>query len=191
MKHAYMLLLPILLAVLWLNIAQAQQSDAATGKSGIFSFTLKDIDGKDAPLAQFRGKVLLVVNTASKCGYTPQYESLERLYEKYKERGLVVLAFPANNFHEQEPGTDAEIKRFCAMKFDVTFPLFSKISVKGKDMHPLYAWLTTQDDVSGDITWNFNKFLIDKNGNAVARFDSKTDPLSDPFVQKVEALLGR
>jgi glutathione peroxidase len=171
-------------------LAQTSQT-AGIDNQGFYSFTMKDIDGKDKPLADFKGKVVLVVNTASKCGYTPQYESLESLYQKYKDKGLAILAFPANNFGGQEPGTNDEIRRFCAMKFDVTFNLFSKISVKGKDMHPLYAWLTAQDNVSGDIKWNFNKFLLDANGIPVARFDSKTDPLSEPFVQKVEDLLNK
>jgi glutathione peroxidase len=157
-------------------------------KTEFYSFTIKDIDGKDKSLSDFKGKVVLIVNTASKCGFTPQYESLEGLYQKYRNRGFAVLAFPANDFR-QEPGTNEEIKRFCAMKYNITFNLFSKISVKGSEIHPLFAWLTTQDGVSGGITWNFNKFLIDKNGNAVARFDSKIDPMSEEITQKIEALL--
>ena len=164
---------------------------AGDAKADFYSFTMKDIDGKEKALSDFKGKIVLVVNTASKCGYTPQYESLENLYQKYRDKGLVILAFPANNFGDQEPGTNEEIKRFCAMKYDVTFHLFSKISVRGKDMHPLYAWLTAQDNVSGDIKWNFNKFLIDAHGTPVARFDSKTDPMSEAFVQKVEELLNK
>jgi glutathione peroxidase len=147
-------------------------------------FKLKDIDGKDMDLSQFKGKPVLLVNVASKCGLTPQYEALESLYEKYKDKDLVVIGIPANNFNGQEPGTEAEIKQFCSSKYNVTFPMTSKISVKGDDQHPLYKFLTAKDtngDFAGDIEWNFAKFLVDRNGNVMARFASKTKP-SDPQV---------
>ena len=158
----------------------------------IYDFTLKNIDGKDVKLDQFRGKALLLVNVASQCGYTPQYEGLQKIYSKYKDMGLVVLGFPANNFGAQEPGTDKEIKTFCSTKYNVTFPMFSKISVKGTDKHPLYQFLTdekTDPKFAGEITWNFNKFLIDKNGNIVGRFESKDTPESDKVTGAIEQVL--
>ena len=158
------------------HTAQAQQSVPT-----IYNFTMKTIDGKDKSLADFKGKAVLIVNTASLCGHTPQYRSLETLYKQYKDQGFVVLAFPENNFKNQEPGTDAEIEKFCDLKYHVTFPVFSKISVKGDDIAPLYLYLTTQSGFNGPITWNFNKFLVNPQGIVVARFDSKIDPL-DPQV---------
>ena len=158
----------------------------------IYEFTVTDIDGKNVKLDQFRGKAMLLVNVASQCGYTPQYEGLQKIYFKYKERGFVVLGFPANNFGAQEPGTDQEIKTFCSTKYNVTFPMFSKISVKGVDQHPLYKFLTvemTDPKFAGEITWNFNKFLVDRQGNIVARFDSKDTPESDKVVAAIERAL--
>ncbi len=146
----------------------------------IYSFIVKDIDGKEKALSEFVGKVLLIVNVASKCGFTPQYKSLQTLYDRHKDRGFEILGFPANDFKRQEPGTDAEIKNFCSLTYGVTFPMFSKISVTGKDIHPLYKFLTSKEtdpQFAGKITWNFNKFLLDRKGNIVARFDSKDDPL--------------
>ncbi len=134
------------------------------------------------------------MNVASKCTFTPQYKSLETLYSKFKQRGFEILGFPANDFGRQEPGTEAEIKSFCELTYGVSFPLFSKISVKGKDIHPLYAFLTdkkTNPQFAGKITWNFNKFIIDRKGNVVARFDSKDDPLGDKIPRLVEATLDR
>src|SRR6202521_1000212 len=130
--------------------------------SSIYEFTLPSIDGKPMPLADFKGKVVLVVNVASRCGFTPQYSALEALYEKYKDQGFVIVGFPANNFGAQEPGTNAEIKTFCSRKYNVTFPLYSKISVKGDDQTPLYEYLTKQTDpsITGEIKWNFTKFLV-------------------------------
>lgn len=158
-------------------------------QTSIYDFTMKDIDGNEVDLGQFRGKVLLIVNTASQCGYTPQYEQLEAVYEKYKEQDFVVLGFPANNFMGQEPGTEAQIKEFCNLRYHVTFPMFSKISVKGADQHPFYNFLThkeTNPQWTGDITWNFEKFLIDANGKVIARFPPKTRP-DDPDVIKAIA----
>ena len=147
-------------------------------------FKLKDIDGKDLDLAQYKGKPVLLVNVASRCGLTKQYAALQALHEKYKDQGLVVVGIPANNFNGQEPGTEAEIKAFCTGKYNVTFPMTSKISVKGEDQHPLYKFLTSKEtngDFAGDIEWNFAKFLVDRNGNVMARFASKTTP-DDPKV---------
>src|SRR5215813_10052138 len=129
--------------------------------SSIYNFTLSSIDGKPMPLADFRGKVVLMVNVASQCGYTPQYSALEALYEKYKDQGFVIVGFPANNFGTQEPGTNEEIKSFCSRKYNVTFPLYAKVSVKGNDQTPLYHYLTSETDssVAGEIKWNFTKFL--------------------------------
>lgn len=168
--------------------ASMVQNIPATDR-GVFSFTMKTIDGKDKRLADYQGNVLLVVNTASKCGFTPQYSTLEKLYEKYKDRGFRILAFPANNFGGQEPGSNGDIKNFCSTNYGVSFDLFSKISVKGDDIHPLYAYLTKDSGFPGDIKWNFNKFLVDRHGKVVARFDSKTDPMSDELVTQVESLL--
>lgn len=156
----------------------------------IYDFKVQTIDGQEKSLADFKGKVLLVVNTASKCGFTPQYKGLEELYQKYKAQGFEVLGFPANNFMNQEPGTDAEIKSFCELKYKTTFPLFSKISVKGKDIHLLYAWLTSAPGLKEDISWNFNKFLIDRSGMPVAHFGSRSDPFSKEVVSKLEQLLA-
>jgi len=156
--------------------AATSQPSAAQGPLG---FTVKDIDGKDYDLGQLKGKVVMFVNVASKCGYTPQYTALEKTYEQYKDRGFVIVGFPANNFKSQEPGTNEQIKQFCTSKYNVTFPMMSKISVKGDDQHPLYKYLTNSDTdgpFAGDITWNFNKFLIDRSGHVYARFESKTKP---------------
>src|SRR5215203_565896 len=155
----------------------------------ILDFTMKDIDGKNVKLKKYKGKVLLVVNTASKCGYTPQYEGLQAIYDKYNAQGFSVLGFPANNFGGQEPGTESEIKEFCTTKYKVTFPMFAKISVKGDDQDPLYKFLTgkeTNPGFGGDITWNFNKFLIDRKGNVVARFSSKDTPNGEAVTAAIE-----
>ena len=133
------------------------------------------------------------MNTASKCGYTPQYEGLQSTFDKYKGQGFYVLGFPANNFGGQEPGTEAEIKEFCTTKFKVTFPMFAKISVKGEDQDPLYTYLTgkeTNPEFAGEITWNFNKFLIDRNGKIVARFTSKDTPEGEAVTQAIEKYLA-
>jgi len=157
----------------------------------IYDFTMDDIDGKPVSLSQYRGKVLLVVNTASLCGNTPQYSELEKMYETYQEKGFEILAFPANNFGQQEPGTNAEIKGFCLTKYSVRFPLFSKISVKGSDKHPLYQYLTEQSPFPGEVEWNFQKYLIDRSGNIVARYHHRTKPLSDDIVRGVETALTK
>jgi glutathione peroxidase len=159
--------------------------------SGLYSFTLNSIDGKPAPLADYKGKVILVVNVASQCGYTPQYSALESTYEKYKDQGFVILGFPANNFGAQEPGTNEEIKTFCTRKYSVTFPMYSKISVKGADQAPLYAYLTkdTAPNLRGEIKWNFTKFLVDRNGNVVQRFEPAVTPDSKDVTTAIEKQL--
>lgn len=169
----------------------SQSANAARGS--IFDYKMKDIDGKDVKLKKYKGNVLLVVNTASKCGYTPQYQGLQATFDKYKGQGFYVLGFPANNFGGQEPGTEKEIKEFCESKYKVTFPMFAKISVKGDDKDPLYDYLTsktTNPEFGGDITWNFNKFLIDRKGNIVARFSSKDKPESEAVTQAIEKYLA-
>ena len=144
---------------------------------GVLAHTMKTIDGADKPLADYKGKVLVIVNVASKCGFTPQYEGLQKLYEEKKDKGLVILGFPANNFGNQEPGSDAEISKFCSSKYNVTFPMFSKISVKGADMHPLYQHLTSlPKPMGGEVRWNFEKFVVDRSGEVVGRFGSRTAP---------------
>ena len=158
----------------------------------VLDFKMKDIDGKDVKLKKFKGNVLLVVNTASQCGYTPQYEGLQKIYSKYQPQGFYVLGFPANNFKGQEPGTNEDIKEFCTTKYKVTFPMFAKISVKGEDQDPLYAFLTSKEtnpNFAGDISWNFNKFLIDRKGNVVARFSSKDTPDGEAVTAAIEKYL--
>ena len=157
------------------------------GASSVHEFTLNSIDGKPAPLSAYQGKVVLIVNVASRCGFTPQYTGLEALYEKYKDRGFVILGFPANNFGGQEPGTNEEIKTFCSTKYNVTFPMYSKISVKGDDKAPLYQFLT--DTTGSEIQWNFTKFLVDKNGKVVGRFESKVTPESPEITGAIEKAL--
>ena len=155
---------------------------------------MKDIAGTDVSLRSFEGKVLLLVNVASKCGLTPQYEGLQALYDRYKEKGLEILGFPANDFLRQEPGSDKEIQQFCTTKYSVTFPLFSKIAVKGKGIHPLYEYLTrpqTNPKFAGKIGWNFAKFLLDRKGNVIGRFEPKTDPLAPEIIAAVEAALAQ
>jgi glutathione peroxidase len=170
---------------------EKKPKEAKPMENTIYSIPVKTIDGKDSSLAEYKGKALLIVNTASECGYTPQYAPLQKLFETYKDKGLTVVAFPANNFGAQEPGSSAEIKNFCSSKYKVTFPLYEKISVKGADIHPLYKHLTSQAGFTGDIKWNFNKFLVDPTGKVVARFDSKIDPMSAELTGKVEAALPK
>lgn len=157
----------------------------------LYDFTMNDIDGKPVDLSQYKGKVLLVVNTASMCGNTPQYSDLEKMYETYQEKGFEILAFPANNFGQQEPGTNQEIKSFCFTKYSLTFPLFSKISVKGEDKHPLYRYLTEQSPFPGEVEWNFQKYLVDRSGNVVGRYHHRAKPLSPEIVQDVERVLAK
>ena len=158
----------------------------------IYDFKAKTIDGDERSLGDYAGKALLVVNVASQCGLTPHYAGLQELYANYRDRGLVVLGFPCNQFGSQEPGTEKEVKTFCETKYGVTFPMFAKIDVNGANRHPLYAFLTeqaTQPDGAGDIVWNFAKFLVDRSGNVVARFAPPTKPVSDEVVSAIEHVL--
>jgi glutathione peroxidase len=164
-----------------------RKSDMKT--SGVHDFQVRTIDGKERSLRDYRDKVLLIVNTASRCGFTSQYASLETLYGRYRDRGFEVLAFPANDFLNQEPGSDEEIRSFCALRYQTSFPLFSKIRVKGKDMAPLYDYLTTRSPFPGAIGWNFTKFLVGRDGRVVGRFDSKTDPLDRKVTDALETAL--
>ena len=164
-------------------------TSSAFAASSVHEFTLPSIDGAPAPLSAYKGKVALIVNVASQCGYTPQYSGLEKLYEKYKDKGFVVLGFPANNFGAQEPGTNQEIKTFCTRNYNVTFPMYSKISVKGSDKAPLYKFLT--DSSSGEVKWNFTKFLVDENGKVLSRFESAVEPDSSELVGAVEKALKK
>jgi glutathione peroxidase len=160
--------------------------------TSVYNFTLKSIDGQPVSLRSYHGKVLLLVNVASKCGYTPQYAGLESLYEKYKDRGLIIVGIPANNFAGQEPGTNAEIKTFCHNKYNVSFPMMSKVSVLGDDKTPLYVFLTDKSvnpQIGGDIKWNFTKFLFDRNGKPVARFEPAVTPDSPQVTAAVESAL--
>lgn len=157
--------------------------------SSVHEFTLDSMDGKATPLASYKGKVLLLVNVASKCGYTPQYSGLQSLYEKYKDKGLVVVGIPANNFGGQEPGSNEEIKQFCSRTYNVTFPMMKKVSVKGSDMTPLYGYLTS--NTGGDVKWNFTKFLVGKDGRILARFESKVTPDSGEVTSAVEKALSQ
>ena len=161
--------------------------------SSVHEFTLNSIDGHPAPLQAYKGKVLLLVNVASRCGYTPQYKGLEAVYRKYKDQGLVVAGFPANNFGAQEPGTNEEIKTFCSRTYDVTFPIYAKVSVKGEDKTPLYQFLTDKEAnpaTGGEIRWNFTKFLVDRNGKVIARFESKAEPESAEMTGAIEKALA-
>ena len=163
-------------------------------QKSIYDFTINSIDGQQVSLGGYKGKVVLLVNVASKCGFTPQYAGLEAVYEKYKDRGLVIVGVPANNFMQQEPGTNEEIKTFCTRKYNVTFPMMSKVSVKGDDETPLYHFLTdsaTDPQFAGNIKWNFTKFLFDRNGKPVARFEPATKPDSPEVTAAIEATLGQ
>lgn len=165
----------------------AEERTAPTGT--VHQFKVKTIDGTEKSLSDYKGRVLLIVNVASRCGYTSQYANLEALHKAHAAKGLSILGFPANNFGGQEPGSNAEIKEFCSTKFNVTFDMFEKISVKGGDKHPLYAYLTSgggNGDMSGEVGWNFEKFLINKNGQIVKRFKSGVDPMSDELIKAIE-----
>ena len=160
----------------------------------IYDFTMKSIDGQPMSLKDYSGKVVMLVNVASKCGFTPQYAGLEKLYEKYKDRGFVIIGVPANNFAQQEPGTNEEIKKFCTNKYNVTFPMMAKVSVLGDDETPLYRFLTdksTNPQVGGDIKWNFTKFLFDRNGKPVARFEPAVTPDSPDVQAAIESALSK
>jgi glutathione peroxidase len=180
------------LAVLFAILLVLTMSQFAAAAGSVHEFKVKDIDGKDVDLAQYKGKTLLIVNVASKCGLTPQYADLQKLQDKYKDKGFVVLGFPANEFGKQEPGTDAEIKEFCTGKYNVSFPMFSKVVVKGEGQAPLYAHLTGgEGKTAGDIKWNFTKFLVDKEGKVVARFEPRVKPDDKQVTEAIESTLGK
>jgi len=175
-------------------LGMAALMGAAAMGATVHDFTMKAIDGKPVALSQFKGQVMLVVNVASQCGFTPQYEGLEKLYETYKAQGFVIAGFPANNFGEQEPGTDTEIQTFCRSKYGVTFPMFSKISVSGADKASLYRFLTdtaAHPKTGGEIQWNFTKFLVDREGKVIQRFEPSVEPLSKEVISAVEAALKK
>lgn len=166
---------------------------SGSNKASIHKFTAMDIDGNDVSLKSFSGDILLIVNTASQCGYTPQYEGLQKIYDRFKDKNFKVIGFPTNNFGGQEPGSNEEIKDFCTTKYKVTFPMFAKISVKGEDQHPLYKFLTDKEqngEFGGDITWNFNKFLANEKGEIVARFTSKDAPESETVINAIEKYIA-
>jgi glutathione peroxidase len=169
-------------------------SATAFAASSLYDFTLPALNGTPTSLAGFKGKVVLVVNVASQCGYTPQYEGLQALYAKYRDQGFAIAGFPANNFGGQEPGTNEEIGAFCKSKYGVTFPMFSKISVKGGDQSPLYQFLTDKSAnprTGGEIQWNFTKFLVDRTGKVIRRFEPAVEPQSKELVSAVESTLKK
>ncbi len=177
-------------AIASIAVFTARAGDKATS---VLDFHMKDIDGHDVDLARYHGKVIMIVNTASQCGLTPQYKDLEALYEKYKGQGFEILGFPANEFGAQEPGTDSQIKEFCSTKYKVSFPMFSKIVVKGKDIHPLYQFLTsesTNGKFAGEIPWNFTKFLVNRKGEVIARFQPREKPNAESVVATIEKALA-
>ncbi len=164
-----------------------------TMNTTLHEFSLKDIDGTPTDLSAYKGNVVLIVNVASFCGYTKQYTSLEKLYRTYSDKGLVILGIPSNDFGEQEPGTEEEIKSFCSTKYDVTFPMFSKIVVKGDEKAPLYQWLTSGDgDASlvGEVSWNFERFLVGKDGKLIGRFATKMEPMAPELISAIESALS-
>jgi glutathione peroxidase len=179
-----------MLAALFASAPAAEYPPAPANPASVLDFTLTDNAGKPYPLAQHRGQVLLIVNVASRCGFTKQYAGLQALYAKHQAQGLVVIGVPANDFLRQEPGTDAEIAQFCSTKFGVTFPLMAKTVVKGDGITPLYAFLTTKGPEPGAISWNFNKYLIGRDGVAKARFGSRTAPDDEALVQAIERELA-
>ncbi len=190
-NHLQNTLLLVISGLFLAGFAQAQQKETNTMNS-IYEFNMKRIDGTSTSLSEYKGKVLLIVNVASRCGFTGQYAGLQKLYETYKDRGLVILGFPANDFLFQEPGSNKEIAEFCSLKFHVTFPMFEKIVVSGGSIHPLYKYLTdkaTNPEFSGKISWNFNKFLIGRDGHILNRFGSRTTPEDKDVISAIEKAL--
>jgi glutathione peroxidase len=186
---------PALAAIVLASIPWSVVSAQGPSKkpTSVLDFTMKDIDGKEVALTKFQGKVLLIVNTASQCGYTPQYKGLQEVFQKYKDQGFEVLAFPANEFGAQEPGTDGQIKEFCSTNYRVSFPLFSKIVVKGNGIHPLYEFLTgesTDPKFAGPIPWNFSKFLVNRKGEVIGRFQPGVKPGSAELTGAIEKALA-
>ncbi len=178
--------------IFWMGLDASE--GVPTETSSIYDFDVETIDGDRISMKKFQGKVLLIVNVASQCGFTSQYEGLEELYDKYKEKGLVVLGFPANNFGNQEPGSNEEIKSFCTTRFGVNFPMMAKVSVKGEESHPLFAYLTSKKmghPFGGSISWNFTKFLISREGEVIYRYASMTSPKAKRVHQKIEEALAK
>ncbi|MCK9279472.1 MAG: glutathione peroxidase [Melioribacteraceae bacterium] len=187
MKKIFLVLFTLLFTATIINAGDGEKK-----MKSIYDFTVKDINGKEVKLNDYKGKVLLIVNVASKCGYTKQYAGLEKIYDEYKAKGFEILAFPCNDFGGQEPGTNKEIQEFCSTKFDVSFPLFDKVKVLGDDKAPLYSLLTNNDAVEkGDIKWNFEKFLISKDGKIIERFRSKVEPESKEMKSAIEKELAK
>ena len=186
------LLLICSLGLIGMTTIQCNELVSNDDKSGFYNFTLNTIDGVPNKMSTYQGKVCLIVNVASKCGYTSQYANLEKVYQEYKNKGFMVLGFPANNFGGQEPGTDQEIKIFCSSSYNVNFNMYGKISVKGNDKHPLFTFLTSgaaNSNLAGEIGWNFEKFLIDKNGKLIKRYKSNIDPMSLEMKTDIENAL--
>jgi glutathione peroxidase len=186
MKNIYML---ILMAAISSCSTKPIEMETTMNKDDIYNIEITTISGDNVKMGDYKGKVILIVNTASKCGYTKQYDGLQKLYEEYKDQGLVILGFPSNNFLRQEPGSNTEIESFCRLNYGVSFPMFEKVSVKGKDICPLYEYLTskvTNPDFGGKITWNFNKFLISTDGTIANRFKSGDTPESDKIKTAIE-----
>lgn len=180
-------LVPVMISLLFLAAA------LIGAEKNVFDYTLSTIDGQPAPLSAYKGKVVMLVNVASRCGFTPQYAALEAIYEKYMDRGFVIVGIPANNFGAQEPGTNQEIKTFCQSKYNVTFPMMSKVSVKGDDKTPLYQYLTDKaanPKMGGEIQWNFTKFLVGPDGQVIARFEPKVTPDSPEVTSAIESALA-
>jgi glutathione peroxidase len=185
------LILIVVIIGFWsLTISAEKKEKKMEQAQKLYSFTMKTIDGKDKPLSDYKGKVLLIVNVASKCGHTPQYKGLEEIYKKYKDRGFMILGFPANNFLHQEPGTNEDIKKFCTLNYGVTFDMFSKISVKGNDQHPLYKYLTEESPATGPVKWNFQKYLVNRNGVIVEKIAPGVEPTELEVLDKIEKLLN-
>lgn len=190
MKHLIRLLAIVMALII---SAQTFAEKPTTMPTSVLDLTVKDIDEKDHDLSQYKGKVVLIVNVASKCGFTKQYAGLQKLYEDKKDAGLVILGFPANNFGSQEPGSNEEIKAFCSSKFDVTFPMMAKSSCKGEDKSPVFRFLTekaTAGELAGDIKWNFNKFLIGRDGKLIARYESKVAPDDAKLIEAIDAAIA-
>jgi glutathione peroxidase len=175
--------------ILLLSILFSTQAFAQTSQRNAYQFSFDGVDGKSINLSDFKGKVILVVNTASKCGFTPQYKSLEELYKKYQKRGLVIIGVPSNDFGSQELANENQVKNFTQKEFKITFPLTSITKVSGSEANPFYLWANQQAGFAGSPKWNFHKFLIDKNGNFVDWFSSPTDPMSEKVVSKIESIL--
>ncbi len=180
-----------MISIIALLITMALHMGTQEDKTSFFDFTVTDIRGQEVSLSEYKGKVIMVVNTASLCGFTKQYEDLQHLFDTYREQGFFVLGFPANDFGNQEPGTDEEIKDFCEMNFNISFPLFSKVEVTGSEQHPLFTFLTEVEnqDFTGGINWNFEKFLLDRNGVLQHRFRTRENPMGDNVQAAVKRLL--